>query len=313
MWRVDPYQILLALALDLLLGDPRGWPHIARWAGSLSQGYEAWLTRRLPRSVSLGLLFWLLVNGSVLGIYAGIYFLCASFHPDAAWLWQVFIIYQAIAARDLARHARAVMAPLVRGDLAAARQRLSWIVGRDTANLDASEISRAAIESVAENTNDAIIAPLFWSVVAGAPGALLYRTSNTLDSMVGHRTELHEKFGKVSARMDDFLNWVPARLAVLAFCLLDRSVSWGAVRREAAAHASPNAGWGEAAMAHALRVQLGGDNFYDGRRVAGPIFNPEGPSAIPADIQTSVAWMWRVTGVCTVGFLLFSFSMHFLL
>jgi len=184
-------------------------------------------------------------------------------------------------------------------------------VGRDTANLDASETSRAAIESVAESANDAVIAPLFWSIVAGAPGALLYRTSNTLDSMVGHRTEAYEKFGKISARIDDLLNWLPARLTAMVFCLLNRSVSWNVVRREAAVHASPNAGWGEAAMAYALNVRLGGDNFYDGQRVAGPIFNPDGRTTTPADIAASLGWMWRVTMVCAILLLLLSFTLHF--
>ncbi len=313
MWQIDPRQILFAIALDLLLGDPRGWPHIARWAGWLSAHYENLLTRWLRRSISLGLLFWLLVTGTMLGIYAGIYFLAAAIHPAVGWLWQAFIIYQAIAAMDLARHASAILVPLSTGDLPAARARLSKIVGRDTANLNASEVSRGAIESVAESTNDAVIAPLFWSVVAGAPGALLYRTANTLDSMVGHRTEPYEKFGKVSARIDDLLNWAPARLAALIFCLLNRSVSWSAVRREAAAHASPNAGWGEAAMAHALHVRLGGDNFYAGERVAGPIFNADAPLARPADIPASVVWMWSVSAVCAATFIFVSFTLHFFL
>jgi len=311
MWRVDPFQILLALALDLLLGDPRGWPHIARWAGRLSAGCENLLTRWFGRCVLSGLLFWLLVNGVLLLAYAAIYFLCASIHPALGWFWQAFIIYQAIAAMDLARHARAVMSPLVVGDLPTAHLRLSWIVGRDTANLSASEMSRATIESVAESTNDAVIAPLFWSVIAGAPGALLYRTCNTLDSMVGHRTESYEKFGKVSAQIDDLLNWLPARLTAMIFCLLNRTVSWSAVRREAAIHASPNAGWSESAMAHALNVRLGGDNFYDGQRVASPVFNTAGRMATPTDIAASLGWMWRVTSVCAILLLLFSFTFHF--
>jgi len=312
MWQVDPFQTLLAIALDLLLGDPRGWPHISRLAGCLSTGCENLFARWFGRSVFSGLFFWLLVNGALLGIYALIYFLCISVHPVAEWLWQVFIIYQAVAAMDMARHARSILSPLTAGDLPTARQRLSWIVGRDTANLDSSEMSRAAIESVAESTNDAIIAPLFWSIVAGAPGALLYRTSNTLDSMVGHHTERHEKFGKVSARIDDFLNWLPARLTAMAFCLLNRSVSWSTVRHEAAAHASPNAGWGEAAMAYALNVRLGGDNFYEGQRVDGPVFNASARVAVPADIAASLGWMWRVTAICAMMLLLFSFTFHFL-
>src|SRR4029077_8152721 len=115
--------------------------------------------------------------------------------------------------------AQAVSRPLAAGNLPEARRRLAWIVGRDTEALSGSEIRRAAIESVAESLTDAIVAPLFWSVIAGGPGALAYRTANTLDSIVGHRTELYEKFGKASARIDDLLNWVPARICAIFLCL----------------------------------------------------------------------------------------------
>ena len=174
---------------------------------------------------------------------------------------------------------------LVCSDLDAARRRLSYIVGRDTQTLDESEISRATIESVAESLVDGIVAPLFWAVIGGAPGALIYRTANTLDSMVGHRTPAYEKFGKLSARIDDLLNWVPARMCALMICLFRIPGSWRKVGREAAAHASPNAGWPEAAMAYALGVRLGGTNYYDGEPVQGPIFNGSGRAAGVSDIK----------------------------
>ena len=206
MWRVDPSQILVAFVLDALLGDPRGWPHIARGAGWLSAACEKLLTARLPRSVALGAAFWALVAGTMLAIYTAAHRVCSMLNPLATRALETFVIYQAIAARDLTRHVKAVIVPRASGDLAAARSRLAWIVGRDTEALGEPGISRAAIESVAESTTDAVIAPLFWSCVAGAPGALLYRAANTLDSMVGHRTEAYEKFGKASARIDDVLN-----------------------------------------------------------------------------------------------------------
>ena len=299
MWRVDPSQILAAIVLDALLGDPRGWPHVARGAGWLSAACEKLLTARLRRSVSLGVAFWTLVAGTMFALYAGAHRVCSALNPLAARILETLVIYQAIAARDLSRHVKAIIVPLADGDLATARNRLAWIVGRDTEALGESEISRAAIESVAESTTDAVIAPLFWSCIAGAPGALLYRAANTLDSIVGHRTDAYEKFGKPSARLDDILNWLPARICAGAFCVLSPTVRWRTIRREAATHASPNAGWGEAAMAYAIGVRLGGGNFYDGERVDGPIFNAPGRAAGPADIAPSLIWMWRISGFCS--------------
>ena len=305
MWRADPSQILVAIALDLLVGDPRGWPHIARLAGALSVRYEAVLTRRAQRSVALGIVFWGLVTGTIFAGYMIAYWFCAR--VGAAWLLNTLVIYQAIAATDLHRHVRAVFQPLAAGNLTEARGRLAWIVGRDTETLSEAEISRAAIESVAESLTDAIVAPLFWSVIAGGPGALIYRTANTLDSMVGHRTDAYEKFGKASARIDDLLNWVPARICAIFLCFFHSARRWGAICREAAFHASPNAGWSEAAMAYALGVRLGGDNYYDGRRIRGPIFNPSGRAAGTMDIASSLTWMWRIAGACAGFFLLISF------
>ena len=310
MWRVDGFQMLLAIALDLLLGDPRGWPHIARLAGRLSVIYEKLLTARLRRSVLLGVIFWLLVTGTIVGMYAVAWGICARVNPVAAWIFQALIIYQAIAAMDLARHVRAVIAPLAAGDLVAARERLAWIVGRDTEKLDEAGISRAAIESVAESTTDAVLAPLFWSLVAGAPGALIYRTANTLDSLVGHRTEVYEKFGKASARIDDVLNWLPARICGAGFCVFSSAVRWSTIRREVGAHASPNAGWSEAGMAYALGVRLGGANNYDGQCVTGPVFNAPGRAASPADIVASLTWMWRLAGACAAAFVALLFALH---
>ena len=305
MWRADPTQILAAIVLDLLVGDPRGWPHIARLAGVLSVRYEAVLTRRAQRSVTLGILFWGLVTGTIFAGYMIAYWFCARL--GAIWVLNTLIIYQAIAVTDLHRHVQAVFEPLAAGNLAEARGRLAWIVGRDTETLSEAEISRAAIESVAESLTDAIVAPLFWSVIAGGPGALIYRTANTLDSMVGHRTDAYEKFGKASARIDDLLNWVPARICAIFLCLFHSVRRWRAICREAASHASPNAGWSEAAMAYALGVRLGGDNYYDGRCIRGPVFNPSGRVAGTMDVASSLTWMWRIAGACAGFFLLISF------
>jgi len=294
MWLLNPSQVVAAIIVDLIVGDPHGWPHQARFAGLLATVYERWLTRHFSRSIRLGLLFWFLVVGTMIAGYVIVHVMCSLVSPIASYVFDAFIIYQAIAARDLHRHAKMVLRALVSGDLSTARKQLSYIVGRDTQDLDTSEISRATIESVSESLVDGIVAPLFWAVIGGAPGALIYRTANTLDSIVGHRTPAYEKFGKPSARIDDLLNWAPARLCALMLCLFHTPVSWRKVQREAGAHASPNAGWPEAAMAYALGVRLGGTNYYDGEAVEGPVFNASGRVAGISDIKNSLTRIWWV-------------------
>ncbi|MDQ3623518.1 MAG: adenosylcobinamide-phosphate synthase CbiB [Verrucomicrobiota bacterium] len=304
---------MIAIGLDLLLGDPRSWPHPTKIAGAISVSCEKMLASRWPRSVYLGSAHWILVVGGMLILYVVAYWLCSMISRVAVWFLEIAVLYQAIAARDLARHAHAVFQPLQAGDLQTARAQLGRIVGRDTQSLDESEISRATIESVAESTSDGVVAPLVWTLIAGTPGALLYRTANTLDSLVGHRTEVYERFGKVSARIDDLLNWIPARICALGFCLFHSAVRWNAVRREAAAHASPNAGWSEAAMAYALGVRLGGDNSYDGQSIQGPVFHAAGRAATSADVPASLGWMWRITGASAAAVVLISFALQLLI
>jgi adenosylcobinamide-phosphate synthase len=190
------------------------------------------------------------------------------------------------------------------GDLEAARFQLSRIVGRDTAGLDASEVSRATLETVAESTTDGVLAPLFWAAVGGPAAALLYRTANTLDSMVGHRDARYERFGKCSALADDVLSFVPARLCALLSLLTRGPQHAVAVVREAGLHASPNAGWSEAAAAWALRVRLGGTNHYDGIPQRGPVFNPGGTAPQANDVKRILLWFWTVTSVAGVAFTL---------
>ena len=310
MFRVRPIQIAAAVGLDLLFGDPRNWAHITKLTGWLSESYEGLLAKRGRRTLTLGVVFWFSVVGTLLVLYVATRRLCLLVGPDAVSILDSLIIYQAIAARDLYCHAVAVLKPLIAQDLVEARKRLSWLVGRDTQCLDEPEVVRGVIESVAENLTDGIIAPLFWSVIGGAPGALVYRAANTLDSIVGHRTEAYQEFGKASARIDDCLNWVPARFCAILFCLCARENFLGTIRTEAAAHASPNAGWGESAMAQVLGVRLGGDNFYDGALVRGPVFNPSGRRVGIADIHSSLRWMWRVSAAGTGVLLLATFLIN---
>jgi adenosylcobinamide-phosphate synthase len=196
----------------------------------------------------------------------------------------------AVAGRMLGEEAGKVAVPLMAGDLDAARAQLPALVGRRAAGLDATEVARATIESVAENTVDAVVAPVLWAVVAGAPGTLAYRAVNTLDAMVGHHTERYERFGWASARLDDLMNWVPARITAALIGLVRPASAREVlriVRRDAPPHPSPNSGVAEAAFAAALGIRLGGVNRY-GDRVENRGTLGDGRPAEAADIAESV-------------------------
>jgi adenosylcobinamide-phosphate synthase len=198
--------------------------------------------------------------------------------------------YLSVAGRALAGAAREVAEPLLLGDVEEARRRLPSLVGRDATRLDEGEIARAVIESVAENTTDAVVAPAVWAVLGGAPGTLAYRAVNTMDAMVGHRSPRYERFGWASARLDDVANWVPARVtaALVVWSRPERAAAiWQAVRRDAPAHPSPNSGVAEAAFAAALGLRLGGENRYGDRTEVRASLG-DGRPAQPGDINAAI-------------------------
>lgn len=196
------------------------------------------------------------------------------------------LAWPGVALRSLHDHVAAVAKPLVSGDIAAARLAVGQIVGRDPAMLDDAGIARASIESLAENASDGIVAPVFWGALFGLPGILGYKAINTLDSMIGHRTERHEAFGWAAARIDDLANIIPARLTGLLFVLLapNRSQAWSCMLRDARRHRSPNAGWPEAAIAGALGVRLSGPRIYHGHVADEPWLNEAARDPAAADI-----------------------------
>lgn len=208
------------------------------------------------------------------------------------WGWIQIVIagvvaWPLVALRSLHDHVAAVANPLQAGDIAASRDAVSRIVGRDPAALDEAGIARAAIESLAENASDGIVAPLFWGVLFGLPGILGYKAINTLDSMIGHRSERHEAFGWAAARIDDVANFIPARLTGFLFVLLAprRSEALSCMMRDARRHRSPNAGWPEAAMAGALGVRLSGPRIYHGSTTNEPWLNEGARDPLAADIS----------------------------
>jgi adenosylcobinamide-phosphate synthase len=264
--------LLLAIAVDLVIGDPPGMPHPVVAIGRVVAAYERLWNR--GSSIARRRSGYLLTAMVVIGVYLIAWFglsILSRLHAGLGLVAELWLLSTTLAIKGLGESARAVAEPLGRGDLAASRLALSRIVGRDTAHLDEGEITRGAVETVAENTVDGITAPLFWALIGGAPLALAYKAVNTLDSMVGYRNARCADFGYAAARLDDLANWVPARLTALALWLGALVIPGMRVRgallsacHEAPSHASPNAGWPEAMVALLLGVQLGGSNHYSG-------------------------------------------------
>lgn len=283
--------LLLALAMDALLGDPPTWPHLVRLMGRAVERAEECLRPALPGSLELAGFFLVLLvaGGSAFTAWALLALVQVIWQP-LAWLLALTLSWQCLAAGQLWREARAVARPLEAGDLALARQRLAMIVGRDTDSLDEAGLRRALIETMAENLNDGVIAPLFYLTLLGPVGAVTYKAINTLDSMVGYKNQRYAQLGRCAARLDDAAGWLPARLSawllVAAAHLtgLDAAGAWRTLRRDHAAHSSPNAGWPEAACAGALGIRLGGPSHYGGQLKEKPWLNQEGRQPSPFDV-----------------------------
>lgn len=274
-----PTRLALAYGLDILAGDPEWLPHPVRFFGVMIHRGEA-LLRKFCGAPARDTCSGAVLTGAVVTVA------WSMGRRDNA-IWQVLLAWTTLATRCLLDEARSVILALESGDLGTARRSLARIVGRDTHQLDESEIARALIETLAESACDGIVAPLFWLAAGGLPAAMAYKAVNTLDSMIGHPEPPYRDFGRVAARTDDFANLAPARLTALAIAAsaymhgLDARRSLAIWRRDGNRHASPNAGQCEAAMAGALGVRLGGTNFYDGRPRQSPALNDEGrPPAI---------------------------------
>ena len=255
-------DVLAAAALDLAIGDPPWLPHPVRAIGLWISKQEAILRRTSIGLRFAGVLLWF---GTVVPVAA---LVAAStwWTPLSAIYW----IFSFLAIRDLDRHATRVIDALRANEIALAREHLSWIVGRDTARLEAPEIIRAVIETVGENLGDGIVAPLFFLAIGGPAAMAAYKAVNTLDSMVGYRNEKYRDLGWFSARADDWANWIPARLTALLIWLVSLAPGFSlreSIRitlRDGGSQPSPNSGWPEAAVAGALGIQLGGSSAYGG-------------------------------------------------
>jgi adenosylcobinamide-phosphate synthase len=261
--------ISIAYFIDRLVGDPPHWPHPVRWIGSLISFLEKVLNHGKNKRLK-GVAMLLFVLLLVLFLVTLVVLISYRIHPIVGITVESIIIASTIAQKSLKEAALEVHAPLEKGDLEGARIKLSYIVGRDTDSLNESEIARGAIETVAENTSDGVTAPLFWALIGGAPLAMVYRATNTCDSMVGYRNERFKEFGFASAKWDDVMNWIPSRITGIIMLVgtrpsrIEYSSAWKILFRDAKKHPSPNSGWGEAAVAAILGIQLGGINYYKG-------------------------------------------------
>jgi len=297
----DPLVLLLAaMVIDAYLGEFgmlfRIIPHpvvvMGHWIGvadaRLNRAQRPPADRRVRGIVAaLGLTGAAAVLGLVVQLFAT--------RAPAGWLLELLLVAILLAQKSLYDHVRDVAVALETGGVEAGRQVIRHLVGRDPETLDAAGIGRAAVESLAENFSDGVVAPVFWYVVLGLPGLMAYKMINTLDSMIGHRTERHGAFGWASARLDDVANWLPARLAGLLMVTAAAGLrfasaprAWRILRRDARRHRSPNAGWPEAATAGALDLALSGPRAYHGRTTDEPWVGDGRARVGPRDIRRAL-------------------------
>lgn len=310
----DALSIIFAVTLDFAIGDPRWLPHPVVLIGSLIAYLESFLRRSWFSERTAGIILLLLVVSISASITWLLIYIITVFLPLLGWIVAVIISSTCLAARSLHKEAGLVVSALLSGNINSARLYLSYIVGRDTKDLEESEIWRAVIETVAENTSDGIIAPLFWLTIGGPVAAMGFKAVSTLDSMVGYKNEQYIQFGWASARMDDLLNFIPARISALLIILASPFVDCsfrGATKialRDRFNHPSPNSGHPEAAVAGALGVRLGGAATYKGiyswKEYIGESLNPLDESAYHAMIKLMYISTMFMVAICVA--LLFS-------
>ncbi|BDA82597.1 cobalamin biosynthesis protein CobD [Aureimonas sp. SA4125] len=317
--------LLLGTLLDRIVGDPdwlwRRFPHPVVWIGQAI----GWMDRRFNREDlsfaarrrnGIVAMLVLLAGAVVAGLVLHALFTRLGV---AGTVLEAVVVGILLAQKSMAEHVRRVVEALSSGGLAAGRSAVSMIVGRDPDQLDEAGVCRAAIESLAENASDGIVAPWLFYLVFGLPGLLAYKVLNTADSMIGHMSERHRAFGRAAARLDDLANLVPARLNAFAFAALAPTLpgsrgfayAWAIARRDAGLHRSPNAGWPEAAAAAALGLAFGGPRRYGALVVDAPLLHGEGRlEATPADIVRSITLLRRLSNLLiAVALLLFLLSL----
>lgn len=294
--------VLLGFCVDLILGDPRWMPHPVVYMGKAITRLERLLRRLLPDTPRA--LFW---GGVVLAVVlplgtlafsASVIWLAGRIHPALGFAVQVLWCWQALAVKDLRVETMHVYEPLCKGDLLAARKAVSRVVGRDTQSLTSEGVTKAAVETIAENFSDGVIAPMLYLLIGGAPLGLAYKAINTMDSMLGYKNEKYLYFGRIPAKLDDAANYLPSRLAGLLWCaaaaLTGNSAkgAWHIWRRDRRNHASPNSAQTESACAGALGVQLAGPAYYFGEYYPKPTIGDALRPIEPEDIRRANKMMY---------------------
>lgn len=319
LWKFHSMALLAGCILDWLMGDPYWLFHPVRFMGNMISALEARLRRLFPEHLLLAggvlagfmCLFWTLIPVlGFLGIYRGL----LSFGIQRHWIYiclfvlESFFCGQLLAARSLQTESMKVCSTLKEGDIEKARKAVSMIVGRDTAVLDRDGIARAAVETVAENTSDGVIAPFFFMAVFGPAGGFFYKAVNSMDSMVGYKNETYLLFGRAAAKLDDAVNWLPARLSGMlltaaAWLLpgMDGKNAWRIFKRDRFNHASPNSAQGEAACAGALHLRLAGDAWYFGTLYKKPYIGDDDRPIRPDDIKGVCSLMFGAQGLLMAG------------
>jgi len=291
--------LLPAFLLDALLGDPRRLPHPIRLFGNIIAFFEQRWNRGQYRFQKGALLTILLVCCVWAIFYAAEQLLRP--YPVAAYLFAVVFIFYGLANRSLIGEAREVEKVLSNEGLEAGRKRLSWIVGRDTSQLNSTQIRTAVLETLAENLSDGVVAPLFYFAIGGVPLMFAYKMVNTLDSMIGYKSERYRQFGCFAARTDDVFNFIPARITALLMLLV--TFRWDVVPfvlKYGSKHASPNSGYPESAMAGIMKCRFGGSNVYHGVVVEKPFIGENQREITAKDIRRACAVNFAVATVAVV-------------
>jgi len=295
--------LVIAFSLDCLIGDPPRWPHPVRLLGAAVTFMDNGARRMFssPRGLKVaGLLIVIIAAGGFAAVIALLLSFFYRLHLVAGWVFEVYILFTMLAGGDLHRHVSKVGKELAGGHLEKARMSVAMLVSRDTKSMDESAISRAALESLFENSADGLIAPLFFIALGGAPLAAFYKAVNTLDSMLGYKSERYEYLGFFPARLDDILSFIPSRLTAL-FLLLAGLFKKGFIRGvqvlsvDRHKHDSPNSAWPEAAAAGVLGLKFGGPDYYQGRLKKQPVINENGRGPGPVDIAGGLALFWSVS------------------
>lgn len=295
-------MLALAYGADLLIGDPRWFPHPVRAMGLAIHWGERILRQMIPWERLAGVVLVVIVVGASYSATLGLLRVIGPVSGMWSFAAGVVLLFTCLSTKDLAVESRQVLKALEANDLVLARKRVARIVGRDTHQLDGQEVVRATIETIAESTLDGIVSPLFYFVLGGVPLAVAYKAINTLDSMVGHRSARYIKFGWAAAKLDTAANWIPARLCAPLFavaawlCRCRALAAWRCAWRDGAGGPVPNAGIPESAMAGALGIRLGGMNWYEGRAVEMPSMGDPIRPLEPQRIMEAIRLMYAASG-----------------